>query len=85
MPQQFVDAQAIIAHLSMALGLLDDLGAHISAAHVDAALQSFREEARQQLSFSAVFDDPKLNFSHLEALIDQICDTAAVPIKQSLQ
>lgn len=85
MPQQFIDAQAVIAHLSMALGLLDELGAHISAAHVDAALQSFREEARQQLSFGALFDDTQLNFSHLDAMIDQICDSKAIPIKRSLQ
>lgn len=85
MPQQFVDAQTIIAHLSMALGLLDELGAHVSAAHVDAALNSFREEARLQLSFSALYEDPNLNFSHLDALIDQICDTAAIPIKRSFQ
>lgn len=85
MPQQLVDAQTIIAHLSMALGLLDELGAHVSAAHVDAALQSFREEARQQLSFAALFDDPKLNFAHLDALIDQICDTAAIAVRQSFQ
>lgn len=85
MPQQFVDAQTIIAHLSMALGLLDGLGAHVSAAHVDAALQTFREEARQQVSFAAIYDDTKLNFAHLDALIDQICDTAAISVRRSFQ
>lgn len=78
MRQEVLEVQVALSHLSMALVLLDDLGADLSAAHVDAAIHAFREEALSLQSFGGFLADETLDFSRFDAMIDQLrCSSGA--------
>lgn len=70
--QELVYVQTALAHLAMALKLLDRLGANVPAAHVDAALQSLRHEPVVHRVLSQTLDWREDDFAHLDAMVDQI-------------
>lgn len=58
--------QAAVEHLATALSLLDQIGADVTAAHVDGAIECLKAELRGISWEDALAAD----YSHLDALID---------------
>ncbi len=54
--QELVYVQAAMAHLAMALKILDRLGAQVPAAHIDAALHSLSDEPAFERAFPEIRD-----------------------------
>ena len=70
--QEIVLVQSAIAHLAIALRLLDQLDADVTAAHVDAALQALREEPAVRRSFQQFLEDRSKQFADMDEMIDQM-------------
>lgn len=68
--QNLLLVQSAIAHLGIALRLLDQLGADVPAVHVDAALQALREEPVVRLSFQKLLEDRGKQFAEIDEMID---------------
>jgi len=61
--------QSAVEHLAIALNLLDQSGAELTAAHVDGAIMCLRSEL-QMISWHSVL---QLDYSDLDAMIDEAC------------
>jgi hypothetical protein len=64
--------QSAIAHLTMALRLLDRIGAATPAAHVDIALQSLRTDPVLAELLSRPASEGGIDFTYLDGLADDI-------------
>jgi len=64
--------QSAVAHMAVAVRLLDKVGADVSAAQVEAAIQGLRDDegVQQAIADSVIFDE--LDFSAMDKLIDEI-------------
>jgi hypothetical protein len=69
---EIVLIQSVLAHLGMALRLLDKLNADVPAAHVDAALQALREEPAVRRSIQLAVEDREAQFAQMDAMIDEL-------------
>jgi hypothetical protein len=69
---EIVLIQSVLAHLGMALRLLDKLNADVPAAHVDAALQALREEPAIRRSIQLAVEDREAQFAQMDAMIDEL-------------
>jgi len=64
--------QSALAHLAMALKLLDKLGADVSAAHVDAALESLKLEPAAKRVFPKIVELREADFDLFDKMVIEI-------------
>ncbi len=64
--------QSAVAHMAVAVRLLDKVVADVSAAQVETAIQSLKddENVRQAIAESVVLDD--IDFSMVDQLVDEL-------------
>lgn len=68
--------QAVVGHLTEALDILDQLGAHVTAAHVDQAIHALTAEART-LSWD---DIETVDFAALDAIVNDYFATQGTKV-----
>lgn len=70
--QELAYIQSAVVHLGIALKIMDNLGANVSAAHIDAALQALKSEPIIKRTFAELLQDEQLNFATFDAFIEEL-------------